>query len=116
MKVKCGYCGGTGRVDSGDIYVGYVNCSSCAGRGYFEGEPTEKAPASRLWLARQSSTGDLFVLRAGGEDEAYRLFAREVLKLDTSGDFDVGNVDVDLFDLPPAMSPGEVRRLEGETP
>lgn len=67
----------------------------------------------KQFLARESSTGQLYLLACDGSkgrDEPYRVFGHEVYDMDTSGDFDTGNVDIDLFELRP-LAAGQVKCL-----
>lgn len=70
--------------------------------------------AAKQYLARESSTGRLYLLAVSADseaDEPYRLFAREVYGQVTTGDFDTGNVDIDLFELTP-LKAGVVKLLQ----
>ena len=52
------------------------------------------------FIAILSATGEVFQLQAKSTDEAYRLFGKVVLKMDTDAEgFDTGNVDIDLAEL-----------------
>lgn len=58
-------------------------------------------------VVRESSTGDLYALhvpktRTSREDDVYRVFAKEVMKMEgtDSPGFDCGNVDIDVFPCP----------------
>lgn len=58
-----------------------------------------------LWLVRDSA-GDLFVVATDTTDteEVYRVFGAEQLDMDVSGDFDAGNVDIDLTPIPATVN------------
>lgn len=70
-----------------------------------------KAKPLHQYLVVRSSDAKMFQLAATDPDEACKLFAREVEKRDTSGDFDTGDVDVDLYDLT-VMKAGTVLALD----
>ncbi len=50
------------------------------------------------WVVRESSSGKLYQVstKTANTEEVYKVFAKVVLGLDTSGDFDTGNVDIDI--------------------
>ncbi len=50
------------------------------------------------WIVRESSSGRIYQLttKSSNTEDVYLLFAQKVYGLDTSGDFDTGNVDIDI--------------------
>lgn len=72
--------------------------------------PEETAVSTRQWLARHSTTGQLYQIGARDEDAAYRAFAKAVLGSEQQ---DTGNVDIDLFEIG-HLGESRVILLEGE--
>lgn len=52
----------------------------------------------KTFIAIESSTGDLYALRAKDTEAAYRDFGKHVLGMGEVED--TGNVDIDLYELP----------------
>jgi hypothetical protein len=51
----------------------------------------------KQFLAILSATGETYQVTACDLEDVYRIFGKEILKME--GDFDFGNVDIDVFEL-----------------
>lgn len=62
------------------------------------------------YIVVYSATNEVYFLQAKDDNDAYRQFGEKILKME--GDFDLGNVDIDLKKLPASLKkPFKIGRL-----